>query len=166
MKILVVSDSHGRWGALYNVIQSYPDAKVVIHLGDGHDDLERIRPEFTDRVMVSVAGNCDCFAPSGVRSSAAITLDDKVIFYTHGHNYRVKSGESLVEQAARSRGADICLYGHTHIPKFIDNGEYIYINTGSVSIPKENSEHSYIILEDNKFIFKNLDGEEYARNTL
>ena len=55
---------------------------------------------------------------------------------------------------------DILLCGHTHIPKCEKRDNYIYMNPGSVSIPKENSEHSYMILED-KFYWKNLDGEVY-----
>lgn len=137
MKILAVSDSHGRWGALYNVIASYPDAKIVIHLGDGNDDLERIRDRFPDKIMVGVAGNCDYFSASGVSSSGILTVEDKNIFFTHGHNYRVKSGESLVEQAALARGADICLFGHTHIPfTAYRNGLYI-MNPGSVGHPRD-----------------------------
>lgn len=50
--------------------------------------------------------------------------------------------------------------GHTHIPAWEKRGTYTYVNPGSVSIPKENSEHGYIILSD-KFYWKNLDGEVY-----
>ncbi len=136
MKILVVSDTHGRWGALYNVVQAHPDAKVIIHLGDGYADLERIRPSFPDRAMVGVAGNCDILAASGVRSSDMINIEDIDIFFTHGHSYRVKSGEALVEQAARARGAKICLYGHTHTPNNdVRNGLYI-MNPGSIGEPR------------------------------
>ncbi|MBE6759082.1 MAG: YfcE family phosphodiesterase [Ruminococcaceae bacterium] len=136
MKILVVSDTHGRWGALYNVIQAHSDAKVVIHLGDGYADLERIRPSFPDRVMMGVAGNCDFLAASGVRGSNVINIEGVDIFFTHGHSYRVKSGESLVEQAARARNAKICLYGHTHTPNNdVRNGLFI-MNPGSIGEPR------------------------------
>lgn len=136
MIILVVSDTHGRWGALYNVIQAHPDAKVVIHLGDGYADLERIRPSFPDRVMVGVAGNCDIMAASGVRGSDLINIEGVDIFFTHGHNYRVKSGLTLLEQAARSRGAKICLYGHTHTPDNDVRGGIYIMNPGSIGEPR------------------------------
>lgn len=146
MKILVVSDSHGRWGALYNVIQAEPDARVVIHLGDGNEDLERLRPQFPGHVMVGIAGNCDFFAASGLRACDMISAEDKNIFFTHGHNYRVKSGYSLVEQAARARNADVCLFGHTHEP-FAEcrNGLYM-MNPGSVGLPR-NGGPSYGIIK-------------------
>jgi len=137
MKILVVSDTHGRWGALYNVIKAHPDADTVIHLGDGNDDLERIRIEFPHQTLVGVAGNCDFLAASGIRSTCVLEADGKTIFFTHGHNYRVKSGEGLVEQAARARNADICLYGHTHVPCCeFRSGLYI-MNPGSVGHPRD-----------------------------
>ncbi len=137
MKILVVSDTHGRWGALYNVIKAYPDADTVIHLGDGNDDLERIRAEFPRQTLVGVAGNCDFFAASGTRSACVLDADGKTVFFTHGHNYRVKSGEGLLEQAARARNADICLYGHTHVPCCeCRNGLYI-MNPGSLGHPRD-----------------------------
>ena len=136
MKILVVSDTHGRWGALYNVIQAHPDAKSVIHLGDGYADLERIRPSFPDRVMVGVAGNCDILAPSGVRSSCVINAEGIDIFFTHGHAYRVKTGEGMVEQAARARNARICLYGHTHTPVCEQRGDMYIMNPGSIGEPR------------------------------
>ena len=54
------------------------------------------------------------------------------------------------------------LCGHTHVPACEDCGKYIYLNPGSVSIPKENSQHGYMIYEDGMFLWKNLDGEIYS----
>ena len=56
---------------------------------------------------------------------------------------------------------DILLHGHTHIPACEKIGDIIYMNPGSVSIPKENTEHGYMIYEVESFIWKNLDGEVY-----
>ncbi|MBR4973227.1 MAG: phosphodiesterase, partial [Clostridia bacterium] len=59
------------------------------------------------------------------------------------------------------------LNGHTHIPKCIEHEDFIYMNAGSVSIPKENSCHSYMILEDGKFTWKNLEtGETYLEYSI
>ena len=56
------------------------------------------------------------------------------------------------------------LNGHTHIPKCTEYENYIYMNPGSVSIPKENSAHSYMILENGEFLWKNLEtGEIYLK---
>ena len=53
---------------------------------------------------------------------------------------------------------DILLHGHTHVPKCIEHEDYIYMNPGSVSIPKENSHHGYMTLCDGKFLWKDFDG--------
>ena len=57
---------------------------------------------------------------------------------------------------------DILLHGHTHVPACEDCGDFMYLNPGSVSIPKENSPHSYMIFEDGVFSWKNIEtGEVY-----
>jgi hypothetical protein len=55
----------------------------------------------------------------------------------------------------------VLLNGHTHVPKCTVHENYIYMNPGSVSIPKEGSSNSYMTMENGIFLWKNLDGEEY-----
>ena len=55
---------------------------------------------------------------------------------------------------------DILLHGHTHVPKCEDNGSFIYMNCGSVSIPKENSPHSFMTLYNGEFLWKNIETNE------
>ena len=58
------------------------------------------------------------------------------------------------------------LNGHFHVPEVTDRGAYVYLNDGSVSIPKQNSPHSYMILEEKTFTLKNLlTGEAYDAYT-
>ena len=84
---------------------------------------------------------------------------DVTIFATHGHVYNPHKLPML-------KDGDILLNGHTHIPTCeeildMNGGKYQYLNPGSVSIPKEGSEHSYMIYENGVFTWKNLAGEEY-----
>jgi putative phosphoesterase len=90
---------------------------------------------------------------------AILVAGERMIYATHGHVYNEQKLPPLV------RG-DILLHGHTHVPKCVEHEEYLYINPGSVSIPKENSPHSYLILEEGKLIWKNLDGEAYMEYSL
>jgi predicted phosphodiesterase len=52
----------------------------------------------------------------------------------------------------------ILLGGHTHVPKCTEYESYTYMNPGSVSIPKENSHHGYMIYENDTFLWKDFDG--------
>ena len=49
------------------------------------------------------------------------------------------------------------LNGHFHVPEAEDCGGFVYINDGSVSIPKQNSPHSYVVMENRTFVFKDLE---------
>jgi putative phosphoesterase len=81
------------------------------------------------------------------------------IFATHGHLHGEQNPPPLSDN-------DILLCGHTHVPAWNRHDGYLYLNPGSVSIPKEGSQRGYIILEDKTFIWKNLSGEEYHRLTI
>ena len=108
-----------------------------------------------------VRGNCEAEVDQMVlefpvlADYAFLDLDGQVIFATHGHIYNPKNLPMM-------KKGDILLNGHTHVPActMMENG-CMYMNPGSVSIPKENSEHGYMIFENRKFEWKNLDGEVY-----
>ena len=78
-------------------------------------------------------------------------LDSRMIFATHGHVFHEKNLPQLHK-------GDILLHGHTHVPVCRETEDYIYLNPGSVSIPKEDSWHGYMLLEDGTFTWKDLDG--------
>ena len=82
-------------------------------------------------------------------------VGNRLIYATHGHVYNTAHLPPLCP-------GDILLHGHTHVPACEDCGDFTYLNPGSVSIPKENSPHSYMIYEDGVFSWKNLEtGETY-----
>ena len=80
---------------------------------------------------------------------------ERLIYATHGHVYNTAHLPPL-------QPGDILLHGHTHVPAWQAFGEgNLYLNPGSVSLPKENSPHSYLTLEGGKFLWKELDGPVY-----
>ena len=105
--------------------------------------------------ILCVRGNCDSEVDQMVlefpimAEYAYICADGCKMFATHGHKFNCDTLPPL------SKG-DILLHGHTHVPIIKDCGDYTYINPGSVSIPKENSEHSYLIFENGTFTFEKL----------
>lgn len=144
MKIMVVSDTHGRWGRLSDAVRIQPKAEVVIHLGDGAEDLENVRYEYPEKMMVGVAGNCDFMSP--LPGFDILTIEGRKIFFTHGHIYNVKYGCQRVIEAARQQGADICLFGHTHVPvNEYHDGLYL-MNPGSLGHPYD-GQPTYGIIE-------------------
>ena len=51
------------------------------------------------------------------------------------------------------------IYGHIHQGFIQEKEGYVFANPGSISLPKCNTEHSYIIIDGNKIILKRVDGE-------
>ena len=88
---------------------------------------------------------------------AVIPCGNRIIYATHGHHHNVMTPIPM-------QPGDILLHGHTHVPACADRGDYIYMNPGSLSIPKEDSWNGYMILEQSipggcHFTWKDLDGE-------
>ena len=131
MRILVVSDSHGNDSSLRRAILAQPKAEVVIHLGDGEEELLRAKRSFPEKMFLAVRGNCDF--GSDLPLTGEFTAQGVKIFYTHGHYYGVKSGLYTFACAARERGAQVALYGHTHNAlEDYDDGLYL-LNPGSLN---------------------------------
>ena len=87
--------------------------------------------------------------------TAVLPVGRRLVYATHGHVHNLKNLPPLAP-------GDVLLHGHTHIPAWTEFGEgNLYLNPGSVSIPKEGSAHSYMTLEGETFLWKTLEGEVY-----
>jgi putative phosphoesterase len=140
----VISDTHGNASKLEDVILQQPKADCFLHLGDGEWDVDEAKTEFPDRNFLDVAGNCD-FA-SSLPIENELVICGKRIFYTHGHRYYVKSGNSRIISEAIKRRADILLFGHTHRAfTSYEDGLYI-LNPGSLGHP-DNGRPTYGIVD-------------------
>ncbi len=130
MRILAVSDIHGRNDTLEQVLEKHADIRTVIFLGDGLSGVQEVAERHTDRTFLWVPGNCD--HDPLTPAVAMEMLDGKRFFITHGHKYSVKYGLYTIELAARERKADIVLFGHTHQP-IADYVDGLYLcNPGSL----------------------------------
>jgi putative phosphoesterase len=129
MKIAVFSDSHGRTAPIIAGIKSKkPD--LLLFLGDGIRDLDKIKAQFPDIPLRAVRGNCDY--DSCLPVSDVITADGVNIFFTHGHLYGVKSKNLYaLAEAADQSGAALALYGHTHTARIEPVGSVTTLNPGS-----------------------------------
>lgn len=130
MKILVFSDSHHCLSYMYDAIaQEMPHR--VFHLGDHISDAEDVSYAFDNLDLLYVPGNCD-YAPDAAQS--VLTEErGKRFFLTHGHNYGVKRTLDPLKAAGRDAGADVVLFGHTHVPYCEHTEDLWLMNPGSCS---------------------------------
>lgn len=179
MKWMVASDIHGSAYYCEKMLAAYREsgAEKLVILGDilYHGPRNELPKDYAPKKVIAmlnevadellcVRGNCEAEVDQMVlefpvmAEYAVFYLGDTLVFATHGHKFNKENPPCLKE-------GDVLLHGHTHVvanerckavgPK----GEYTYryINPGSVSIPKENTGHGYIILTEEKIIFKNLE---------
>ena len=175
MRWMIASDIHGSAYYCKELLDAYTreQADRLLLLGDilyhgPRNDLPRdyapkeviamLNPLAAD--ILCVRGNCDTEVDQMVldfpvlAEYALLTGGNRLIFATHGHIYNAQNLPKL-------HPGDILLHGHTHIPCCEETNGITVLNPGSVSIPKENSPHSYMVLENGVFTWKSLNGEAY-----
>ena len=171
-KIMIASDIHGSAYYCRQMLDRFKEEKAerLVLLGDVlyHGPRNDLPKEYAPKEVIAmlnplrnqiicVRGNCDTEVDQMVldfpilADYAILTVGEKIIFATHGHHFNEENLPPLQE-------GDILLHGHTHVPKRVKHKTYVYLNPGSVSIPKENSYHGYLLLENGAFIWKDFDG--------
>ena len=175
MKWLIASDIHGSAYYCERLLEAFEREKAdkmlilgdVLYHGPRNDLPKEYAPKkviellnnMKDKIMC-VRGNCDTEVDQMVlkfpvlADYGIITVGGRMIYATHGHKYGPENLPPLQK-------GDALLFGHIHIPKCYEEDGILILNPGSVSIPKENSEHSYMLLDGNKLYWKNLEGKEY-----
>lgn len=173
MKWLIASDIHGSAYYCQKLLDAYAreQADRLLLLGDllyhgPRNDLPRdYQPKQVLAMLnemqssiVCVRGNCDTEVDQMVlqfpilADYCLLAMDERMAFATHGHRFGEDNPPPL-------HSGDILLCGHTHVPKCTQHANYLYLNPGSVSIPKENSYHGYMTLENGTFCWKDLGGK-------
>lgn len=172
MTFLIASDLHGsaRYTRLLTEAFAAEGADRLILLGDilyhgprndlpaGYAPKEVIAllSPLKDRILC-VRGNCDTEVDQMVlpfpilADYAVMPVGSRLCYMTHGHVYHSDHLPPLTP-------GDILLHGHTHVPACQEHPTHVYLNPGSVSIPKEGSHHGYMTLRDGLFLWKDFDG--------
>lgn len=180
MKLMFASDIHGSLYYAKKTVEAYHSerAEKLILLGDllyhgPRNDLPKdynpkgvieLLNSIKDEIM-AVRGNCEAEVDQMVlefnvmADYALIFEKSRTFFITHGHIYNTQNPPML-------KKGDLLIHGHTHIQAIEEQPEgYIYINPGSVSIPKNNNAHSYMIYDNGRFEIKDFEGntiKEYS----
>ena len=177
MKWFIASDIHGSAYYCRQMLEAFKreGADRILLLGDilYHGPRNELPEEYDTKavatmlnefkeITVSVQGNCDAEVDQWVlefpilAKNMFLTEGGVSVFATHGHKYREDA------PPAQAKGG-VLLCGHTHKPECSEHDSFVYVNPGSVSIPKEGAPHSYMIMENGQFIWKDLEGKEFMR---
>ncbi len=172
MKWMIASDLHGSAYYCRKMLEAFERERAdrLFLLGDllYHGPRNDLPREYAPKEVIPllngkkekllcVRGNCDAEVDQMVlefpvlADYAVLPVGQRLIYATHGHVYHVKNLPPLAP-------GDVLLHGHTHVPAWTEFGQgNLYLNPGSVSIPKENSPHSYMTLEENTMQWKELE---------
>ena len=172
MKWMIASDLHGSAYYCRKMLEAFEreGADRLFLLGDllYHGPRNDLPREYAPKEVIPllngkkekllcVRGNCDAEVDQMVlefpvlADYAVLPVGQRLIYATHGHIYHVKNLPPLAP-------GDVLLHGHTNVPAWTEFGQgNLYLNPGSVSIPKENSPHSYMTLEENTMQWKELE---------
>ena len=172
MKLLIASDIHGAAGYCRDLLAAWDreGADRLLLLGDllYHGPRNDLPPDYAPKEVIAllnarknqifcVRGNCDTEVDQmvlefPVMADYCILAIDGLTFYaTHGHVYNENNLPPFCP-------GDILIHGHTHVLKAEQRENYILLNPGSVSIPKEGNPPTYAVLEDKTFTIKDFDG--------
>ncbi len=175
MKFFIASDIHGSAYYCEKLLEAYKaeNADKILLLGDilYHGPRNDLPKDYAPKKVIemlnplkneilAVRGNCDTEVDQMVLNFpiladyAILTAGDRLIYATHGHNFNNANLPPISKN-------DILLHGHTHVPVIAEFDTHTYLNPGSVSIPKENSPHSYMTFDGKTFLWKTLEGEIY-----
>ena len=145
MKVLLVSDSHGRNQNMEKVIRKVSPIDLLIHLGDLEGGEDFISTHVKCPVYL-VSGNNDFFC--SLPREREITLGKYKVLITHGHYYYISMGTEMLKEEARARNFDIAMFGHTHRPYLEQERDVTVLNPGSMSYPRqEGRKPSYMVME-------------------
>ena len=145
MKVLIISDSHGRDENLRKAIGQEAPIDLLIHAGDWEGEPSRILGEKTEYEIKTVAGNMDWSA--SLESSQLFPLGKHLVFLTHGHRYGVHYGMRGLLDAAEEYGADVVIFGHIHTPVNEELEGVLLLNPGSIAKPRQGPEKTYMVIE-------------------
>lgn len=152
--IIVISDTHGNRAEVEKLYPVFAESDYIIHLGDTSSDGARVRSAFPGKTYL-VNGNCDI--PRLGLDELELEIEGVKIFACHGDRYGVKRGMGELAAKAKSKGAQIALYGHTHSAREEVTDGVTLFNPGTLSRYAAQKSYLYLAVYDGKFTGKIVD---------
>ncbi|AXF55822.1 metallophosphoesterase [Salicibibacter kimchii] len=141
MQWLVVSDTHGDREGLKKLRDRHEQhVEAMFHCGDF--ELDKGDPLLESFYVVS--GNTD--APGEFPEQEVLTIDGINVWLTHGHLYQVKSTNQRLQQTAMEKDARLVFHGHSHYAGAYEKDGIIYVNPGSLTLPKKPTTPTYALV--------------------
>ena len=170
MKLLIISDIHGSGYYAKKIKEIYelerPDKLVLLgdlyYHGPRNDLTQEYAPMEVAEILnslkdniIAVRGNCDAevdemISDFRIQEEVEMVVNNKKVLFTHGHVHNIDS--------IPDRTIDIMFYGHFHTGFIKEEYGKIFANPGSISLPRNNTKHSYIIFNENELVLKDIDG--------
>lgn len=146
MKIAILGDSHNHLEMLDQLHREnrLQGVELILHTGDMCNDGGYLE-DLTGIKVIGVKGNCDPVYNS-CEEEVVLTLEGYKIFLTHGHQYGVQGSNDRLFYRGKEIGADIVIFGHSHIPLTIEEENMILLNPGSIGFPRGLSRKSYAVI--------------------
>ena len=146
MKIVVVSDSHGNYRNISQILKQHKNADCIIHAGDGESDIQDLEmyEKALFKKLIFVGGNCDI---NGIHERTKIVeLGGIRIFVAHGDRFAVKTDKTVIANVAKAENCQAAIFGHSHI-RYCDTVEGIFLlNPGSCDIQGDKTPPSYAVM--------------------
>jgi hypothetical protein len=169
MKYLVVSDIHGSnyYAKKINEIYEKENPDKIILLGDlyyhgpRNDLTEEYNPMEVSKILNSykdkilcTRGNCDAEVDEMIsdfkfEEKIELNINGVDFFFSHGQHYNMDNVPPV---------GKVVIYGHFHTGFIEEQYGIIFANPGSIALPKNNTKHSYMIIDDKELILKDVDG--------
>lgn len=145
MKALVLSDTHGMMEEVSAVCARHQsEVDAIFHCGDS----ELPSSSSVLKEMYVVLGNCDF--DKKFPEERLEEINGVRIYVTHGHKYNVKMSYVPLTYRGEEKEADFVFFGHSHVPVAFQENGIVYVNPGSLLIPRSRSECSYAIVHATK----------------
>ncbi|UFT97962.1 metallophosphoesterase [Radiobacillus kanasensis] len=158
-KVLIMSDSHGLRDELTIIRQRHEhEVDAIIHCGDS--ELQSDAAELSS--FIKVTGNCDM--DPRYSNEEVVDIGGFTFLVVHGHLHQVKASLMPLSYRAQEYHAHIACFGHTHIAGAEKVDDILFINPGSILMPRGRMEKTYALLSwenpDSLLVdFYTVDGE-------
>ena len=177
MSYLIISDIHGSYQRLKDVLETPYEFDSIILVGDlmYHGPRNPILEDYNpakvadilnnlNKPIIAVRGNCDSEVDQMLLKFPM--MQDYTVLYNGLKNVFLTHGHIVEPKEAHTTHSDIFISGHTHLPGFTQDGTTLCINPGSISLPKDGHPNTYAILKEEDITIYSLDHKEYLSMNL